>query len=193
MRAAVPGLRSPQPLGERLPAVYAADDLAQRLTAAYDDVLSAVFATLDCLWAYFDPALAPPDFLEWLATWVYADLVRPEAGREPSDGQLARRRTVVAGAVPGHRARGTAAAMVTQFERGLGLRVEVIDSGATTWSRSPGAALPGSAEPTVTVRVAAADAESVPRSVLLAMVEANRPANVRCVIEVVPRIGDAHP
>lgn len=69
-RAAVPGLPSRYPIGGQLPALYAEDDFAQRFTAGLDTVLAPVFATLDNLPAYFDPRLAPADFLSWLAAWV---------------------------------------------------------------------------------------------------------------------------
>ncbi|NEC21477.1 phage tail protein, partial [Streptomyces parvus] len=69
-RAAVPGLPSRYPIGELLPALYADDDLAQRFTAGLDTVLAPVLSTLDNLPAYVDPALAPADFLPWLASWV---------------------------------------------------------------------------------------------------------------------------
>src|SRR5262249_57925637 len=69
-RAAVPGLRSRYPLGAMLPALYAGDDLAQRFTSGLDAVLSAILSTLDNLAGYFDPRLAPEDFLAWLSSWV---------------------------------------------------------------------------------------------------------------------------
>ena len=70
MRGTVPGLTSPHPLGESLPALYADDSLAQRLCQGLDEVLAPVLATLDCLTAYLDPATAPVDLVEWLAGWV---------------------------------------------------------------------------------------------------------------------------
>jgi len=41
-----------------------------RFCSAFDEVLAPVFATLDGLPAYLDPALASEDFLDWLADWV---------------------------------------------------------------------------------------------------------------------------
>ncbi|MGG8406262.1 phage tail protein, partial [Streptomyces sp. 12297] len=72
-RRLVPGLPTPHPLGPQLPAVYAEDDTAQRITEALDEVLAPVLAVLDSLPAYFDPRLAPEDFGELLAAWVGAD------------------------------------------------------------------------------------------------------------------------
>ena len=66
-RGAVDGLRSRMPIGPSLPAVYHGDDFCQRLTTVFDDALSPVVTTLDCFDAFLDPALAPADFVEWLA------------------------------------------------------------------------------------------------------------------------------
>ncbi|MGW1926113.1 phage tail protein [Streptomyces massasporeus] len=62
-----------------------------------DVVLAPLFNVLDSLEAYFSPALAPADFVDYLATWVGAEL----DGDEP----LALRRHAVASAVALHRAR----------------------------------------------------------------------------------------
>src|ERR1700736_4021559 len=70
MRAAVSGLTSPHPLGPALPAVYQEDDFTQRWMAGFDEVLAPVLCTLDNLDVYFDPDLAPHDFVAWLAGWV---------------------------------------------------------------------------------------------------------------------------
>ncbi|GIF07187.1 phage tail protein [Actinoplanes siamensis] len=176
-RAAVPGLRTPDPLGRRLPAVYAADDLAQRLTDGCDEVLAPVQATLDSLWAYLTPALAPDDFVDWLGGWVGA-----VAG---PDRPVERRRAAVINAVATHRLRGTAAGLRTEIQDVFGVAAEVVESGGTSWSATPGSALPGRAEPDLLVRVRVADPSEVFVDRLREFVEANRPAHVPCRVEVV--------
>ncbi len=74
MRGLVPGLLSPHPIGDRLPALYQDDDLVQRFAAGLDDVLAPVLATLDSSEAYIDPRLAPLDFVVWLSQWVGVEL-----------------------------------------------------------------------------------------------------------------------
>ncbi|WP_229403216.1 phage tail protein [Micromonospora okii] len=181
MRAAIEGLDSPDPLGRRLPAVYAADDLAQRLTGAYDQVVAPVHATLDNLWAYFDPALAPMDFVDWLGGWVAAG-AGPE--RPPDE-----RRRAVSGAVARHRVRGTAAGLAEEVRLATGFVPEVVESGGTTWSASPRAELPGAAEPALTVRLRVPEPTEALESRLRAVVEANRPAHVPYTVEVLPADG----
>ncbi|GAA2898091.1 tail protein [Actinoplanes cyaneus] len=174
-RAAIPGLPSPDPLGRRLPAVYAGDDLAQRLTGGFDQVLAPVHATLDNLWAYLTPTLAPDDFVSWLGGWVGAT-VRPD---QPAD----QRRAAVVNAVGTHRLRGTAAGLRAEIRDVFGIEAEVVESGGTSWSATPGSALPGSPEPDLLVRVRAAEPLATR---VREFVEANRPAHVPCRVEVLP-------
>ncbi|UXI79420.1 phage tail protein, partial [Streptomyces vinaceusdrappus] len=98
-RGSVDGLGSSLPLGTMLPAVFADDDLAQRFVGGLDDVLAPILNVLDCLDTYFDPALTPADFAQWLGTWVGAET----DGTEPEP----RLRAAVAAAARLHRVRGT--------------------------------------------------------------------------------------
>ncbi|HEY6058437.1 MAG TPA: phage tail protein, partial [Candidatus Limnocylindrales bacterium] len=130
MRGLVPGLRSPRPIVESLPGLYEDDAVAQQLTAAFDDVIAPVFATLDNLSAYIDPQLAPEDYLDWLAGWVGA--VTDETWDEP------RRRAAVSQAAALYRSRGTALGLAGQVELVTAGQVEIVENGATAWSVDPG-------------------------------------------------------
>ncbi|HZG02343.1 MAG TPA: phage tail protein [Streptomyces sp.] len=178
-RHGVEGLPTPHPFGERLPGPYAGDDFAQRFVSAFDEVLAPVLSVLDCLEAYWDPELAPEDFLDWLAGWVAAEV----DGSRP----LAARRRAVARAVELHRLRGTARGLAELVRETFGVEAEVTDSGGAAWSASPGGELPGSPEPSLRVRVRADDPDSLPVPRLEALVEANRPAHVPCTVELVGR------
>src|SRR5579863_4707536 len=70
MRGAIDGLDTPHPIGGFLPGVYQGDDFAQRFCRGLDCVLAPIFTTIDAHDTYFDPALAPEDFLQWLGEWV---------------------------------------------------------------------------------------------------------------------------
>lgn len=177
MRAMVSGLDTPYPIGSLLPAVLQEDDVMMRLTAALDEVLAPVIATLDCLEAYVDPGLAPADFLEWLAGWVGIDL--------DENWPLARQRAAVGAAAELHRVRGTVAGLRAHVEAVTGGRVTVQDSGGVAWSTKPGADLPGAAGPTLTVRVAVADPTTVSVAALDALIAATKPVHVTHRLEVV--------
>lgn len=179
-RAAIPGLRSPDPLGRRLPAVYAGDELAQRLTEGFDTVLAPVHATLDSLWAYFTPELAPGDFVDWLGEWVGAT-----SGR---DWPLPQRRHAVVSAVAGHRVRGTVAGLRAAIRDTFGLDADIVETGGTSWSPTPGSPLPGRAEIDLLVRVRVTNPVPALADRLREFVEANRPAHVPCTVEVLPEV-----
>ena len=145
MRGMVAGLGTPYPIGTMLPAILQEDAVAMLLTEALDDVLAPAIGTLDCLHAYLDPRLTPPDFLEWLAGWVGVELNENWPG--------ARQRAIVAAAVELHRARGTVAGLRRYLELATGGTVVIEDSGGAACSESPEGVLPGTAVPRVSVRV----------------------------------------
>lgn len=186
-RAAVPGLASPLPLIERLPALYAQDDFTTRFIAAFDDVLAPALAVLDCIEAYWDARLAPADFLDLLAGWVAADIHTPDTAEIADDSPLAidRRRDQVANAVRLHASRGTLHSLAEQLQLAFGIDAQITDNGGASWSATPGSALPGTPEPYLAVRIPAADPSQVPLREIEAVVDANRPAHVPSVVEVI--------
>ena len=176
MRGAVDGLGSPFPIGEQMPSVYAEDEMAQRFTMALDDLLAPMFSVLDCLPTYFDPAVAPADFVAWLGTWLGAEVT----GDEPEESL----RTMVAGAARVHRLRGTAAGVREAVRLAFGVAPEVLESGGATWSARPRGPFPGEPSPHLTVRLRVPDPAAVDRGRLERVVTSVRPAHIPCTIEV---------
>ena len=175
-RGAVDGLRSRVPIGPSLPSLYHADDFCQRLTTVFDDALSPVVTTLDCFDAYLDPALAPEDFVEWLAGWVAVSLDEAWAPE--------RRRQLVATAVELYRSRGTAEGLVAAVELYTGVRPEVVDSGGCGWSDVADSALPGSPQPELLVIVRTPDPARVDARVVERIVAENKPAHLPYRVEI---------
>jgi phage tail-like protein len=169
MRGAVHGLPVANPIGERLPAIFAEDDFAQRMTSALDDVLAPVFATLDCFPDYFDPILAPADFVDWLSGWVAFSL--------DEGWSLAQRRALVANAVELHRWRGTTRGLAAHVRLLTLGDVEIVDSGACTVSTQPTQSVSNSPAH-VEVRVAVADPRTIDEPRLLAAIVEAVPAHV---------------
>jgi len=178
VRGTVDGLGTPRPLGLGLPGIYHEDEFAQRLAAALDVVLAPVLSALDNLPSYLDPAIAPLDFVEFLAGWVGVELDEtwPEA----------RQRQLVAEAVRLYRWRGTARGLREVVLLYTGVEPEIEDSGGVAWSPAPGGALPGAAEPSLVVRVRVPDVTMVNPARLEALVRAATPAHVPHRVEVVP-------
>ncbi|MFD8980873.1 phage tail protein [Streptomyces sp. NPDC059564] len=178
-RAAVPGLPSRYPIGEQLPALYAEDDFAQRFTAGLDTVLAPVFSTLDNLSSYFDPRLAPADFLSWLATWV--------GGMDDPRWPVGLRREAVARAVELHRWRGTRRGLVEALRLVLGVSAEVSGDGGAAWSRTAGAELPAAPSDEVLVRVwPRPGGEPVDADRVRALLRTLCPVHTVCRVEVLP-------
>jgi phage tail-like protein len=129
MRGTTTGLGTPYPLSSLLPAVFQEDALLMRFTAALDQILAPAISVLDCLPAYVDPALAPPDYLGWLAGWVGIEL--------DETWPVEQQRAEIARAVTLHRSRGTVEGLRQQLELVTGGEVEVLDTGGTSWSVEP--------------------------------------------------------
>lgn len=176
-RAGVAGLGTPFPYLESLPALYQEDPFTRRLTAAFDEVLAPALSTIDNLAWYLDPALTPPDFLDWLGGWVAALL--------DETWPIERRRAFVASAADLHRRRGTLAGLVDHIRIFTDGDVQVLESGGAVWSQASGSPLPGSAQPAIHVRVAVRKASDVDPARLDALVAAAKPAHLGHTVEVV--------
>ncbi len=179
MRGIIDGLDSPVPVLLLLPGVLQEDEFLGRWLEAFDASLAPVFVVLDNLDAYVRPETAPPDFLAWLAGWVEARL--------DDAWPIEQSRQVVAGAAGLLRRAGTVGGIrdAMSLSAGPGARVEVVDTGGTTYSAEPRAALPGSsaAEVSVAVTVQGGDPAELQRRLERAARQFV-PAHVRCVIAV---------
>jgi phage tail-like protein len=166
----VPGLESPAPLLQRLPGVLQDDEFTQRFVGAFDEGYAPILATLDSLFCYFDPRLAPADFVDYLAGWVGVEL--------DDSWDLDQRRAIVAEAALVHRRRGTTRGITEALSMGLGAEVDVQDSGGCTWSQTPGGTIPGAPPAQVAARIVVADRDAVDRRRVDALFEATKPAHV---------------
>lgn len=176
MRALVPDLEHPHPLGLTLPALFQEDDFAQRLCSGLDEVTAPIISVLDSIDAYFDPLLAPEDFLQWLARWVAVAL--------DETWPIERRRLLVGSAVDLYGRQGTIAGVRGAVWLYTGIEPEITDSGATSWSPTPGGQLPGDPTPDLVVRVRMPGADDSQRRRIDAIVEAAKPAHVPHRVEV---------
>ena len=178
MRGLVPGLVNPHPLARGLPGVYQEEDfLTMRLTEAFDQILAPVISTLDNLPAYFDPHVAPEDFLGWLSGWVAFDL--------DETWDLAVRRDAVARAVDLLRRRGTASGLADEVELVTGASVEVVENGGTAWSLDASSPMVGSPKPALVVRIHVEDPGTIDHERIDRIVAAAKPAHVPHGIEVI--------
>lgn len=152
MRGLIEGLETPLPVLATLPAIYQDDPFTNRFSVAFDDALASVILTLDNLDAYVDPALAPHDFLEWLAGWVGF----PIGEIWPED----RARDLVAHAVELYRWRGTVKGLRDLLTVYTGLEPEIVDTGGVRWATTSGGAASGWSAPPPAGRPAAQKSKS---------------------------------
>jgi phage tail-like protein len=178
MRGAAPGLASPHPIARTLPGLFQGESFVERLCSALDEVLAPVVCTLDNLPSYLDVATAPGDLLPWLAAWTGMSL-DPGQSRE-------RQRLLLRQAVALHGIQGTARGIELAVEAIFGLRAEVQETGATTWSMSPDAPLPGSGQQAFVLRVFVPAGRVVEQLRLDLVVASLKPAHVVHRVEVVP-------
>jgi phage tail-like protein len=174
----VAGLASPHPLADTLPSMLREDPFAQSLCASFDDLLAPVLLTLDTFDNYLDPASTPEDMIPWLAQWL-------GLGAELTADQD-RQRHELAEAVALNATRGTRHCLEQVLENGLGIEVEVIESGGTRWSPSPGGTLPGDAQEVLRVVVRPPAGVEVDVDRVDALVRSVKPAHVRHVVSVQP-------
>ena len=120
-RGYVNDLQTPFPLIQSVPPMLAQDPFIQRMLPAFDEILAPIISTLDCLDSYFDPAIAPEDFLRYLSTWVTSN-----TGNEFSIPGL---RHEIATAVAMSEWRGTTSCL---SERG-GVTVSTTATDPATW------------------------------------------------------------
>ncbi|MEU3612810.1 phage tail protein [Streptomyces sp. NPDC006872] len=176
MRGSIDGLGSSTPLGAMLPAVFADDDLAQRFVAGLDEVMAPILNVLDCLPAYFDPALAPVDFTRWLTGWVGAET----DGTEPEQ----RLRAAVAAAAHLHRVRGTRRGLSEAVRLAFGVTPDISESGGASWTARPLGPFPGAPRPHLHVTLRLPDPHPADTHRLDALVAAARPAHMPYTVKV---------
>jgi phage tail-like protein len=166
------GVPEPGHLCHGLPGPFQDDRFAWLLTSVFDTELAPMFLALDNLPGYFDPRLAPEDFVDWLAGWLGLPI--------DDEWPLERRRRFVAEGARWVRTRGTRAGLALLIELLTGARVEVTDSGGVAYSTVASGPLPGT--PRAELRVRVEDPETLER--VEALVDAERPAHVIATVEV---------
>ncbi len=101
-----------------LPALYEQDELMGRFLMLFESMLQPIESRIAHLPLYFDPQMAPAEFLPWLGSWL--GLVLDERWPE------ARRRELIRSAVTLYRRRGTRRGLL-EYLRLLGEEVDIVE------------------------------------------------------------------
>jgi phage tail-like protein len=177
MRGQLAELPTPHPFAPTLPGLYQGAAFVERFCSALDEVLAPVLCTLDNLPSYLDVATAPEDLLPWLAAWTGMTL-DPGQPRE-------RQRALLRQAVALQGIQGTPRGIELAVEAVFGLRAEVQETGAATWSMEADASLPGEPLQAFVVQVFATEGQPVDEQRLDLVVSSLKPAHVVHRVEVV--------
>ena len=170
MRGTVDGALSALPIAPSLPAMIREDLFAQQLCDGLDEVMAPVLMSLDAFPAYLDLGTTPPDMLPWLGHWL---------GMEVDPGEdLDLQRKLLASAGDLHAIRGTRRGIELALEAALGVDVQVLETGAASWSSDPAADLPGEHRPAIVVIVTSTDEEPIETVRVEALVSQLKPAHV---------------
>ncbi len=176
MRGTVDGALSPLPLSPTLPAMIREDPFAQQLCAGLDEVLAPVMLSMDAFTAYLDLGTTPADMLPWLGHWL---------GMEVDPGEdLDLQRKLLASAGDLHAIRGTRRGIELALEAALGVDVQVLETGASSWSSDPSAPLPGEHRPAIVVIVDSTEDDPIEVERLDALVDQLKPAHVLHRVQV---------
>jgi phage tail-like protein len=176
-RGHVDGLPTPKSIVDLMPAALQDDDFCVRFVTGLDDVMAPLFATLDCVDTYLDPMLAPPDFVEWLASWVGIEV--------DETWDLDARRSLVRNAVVLYRIRGTAPGLAAHLRLYTGATPTIEETGGCIWSQTADTPFPGQATPTLKVRVTVDDDEGLRLSTISRIVASSGPAHIPYLVELV--------
>lgn len=152
------------------------ESFIEGMVNGFDAVLAPAHVVVRDLDAYFDPAICPTDYLEWLGSWLGVRL----NARWP----MQRRRALLARAVEIHRMRGTVWGVARAVELYTGAEPEIEDSGGCVASGNPSAAAPGNGDAFLRVTVRRSGNDIDPE-VIDRIVAGAKPAHVRHEVRVV--------
>lgn len=178
-RGSVVGLPVVRPIVRQLPAIYQEHLFVEQFTAGLDDVTAPAHNVLDCLHAYIDPAVAPPDFVQWLGDWIGLHL--------DEDWSTDRSRRLVASAVEMFAKRGTTAGLCKEIALYTDGVAHVDDPGGTYTSGVPGSSFDSveyASDRTVRVVVDVPDASSVNWNGLQEVIRMAIPAHLPVEVEL---------
>ena len=157
---------APSRLRQYLPSIYQESDFVGRFLRVFEDQLNPVEKVLENIWSYFDPRMAPPSFLPWLASWI--DLVLDENWPE------ARRRELIHSGTELYRWRGTRRGLLSYLRIYAGVEPEITEQLTAKGG--------GPYHFTVTLQVQ--DASPVDEARVRAIIEAEKPAHTNYTLRI---------
>jgi phage tail-like protein len=153
-----------------LPAFLGGNEFLGRFLLIFEHILTPVDRQIDQLYEYFDPRLAPPDFLPWLASWL--GLVLDERWPE---GQ---RRELIRAAVELYEWRGTRRGLSEFLRLYTGFTPEIIEPGVGKGAKADQAHR-------FVVRIKSSEPDKLDRALLMSIIDLEKPAHAGYKLEVI--------
>jgi phage tail-like protein len=153
-----------------LPSFLGGNEFLGRFLLIFEQILTPVDRQIDQLYQYFDPRLAPPDFLPWLASWL--GLVLDERWPE---GQ---RRELIRAAVELYEWRGTRRGLSEFLRLYTGFAPEIIEPGVGKGAKADQAHR-------FVVRIKSSEPDKLDRALLMSIIDLEKPAHAGYKLEVV--------
>lgn len=153
-----------------LPSFLGGNEFLGRFLLIFEHVLTPLDRQIDQLYQYFDPRLAPPDSLPWLASWL--GLVLDERWPE---GQ---RRELIRAAVELYEWRGTRRGLSEFLRLYTGFTPEIIEPGTGKGAKADQAHR-------FIVRIKSSEPDKLDRALLMSIIDLEKPAHAGYKLEVV--------
>ncbi len=153
-----------------LPAFLGGNEFLGRFLLIFEQILTPLDRQIDQLYQYFDPRLAPPDFLPWLASWL--GLVLDERWPE---GQ---RRELIRAAVELYEWRGTRRGLSEFLRLYTGFTPEIVEPGVGKGAKADQAHR-------FIVRIKSSEPDKLDRALLMSIIDLEKPAHAGYKLEVI--------
>jgi phage tail-like protein len=152
-----------------LPAFLGGNEFLGRFLLIFEQLLTPLDRQIDNLYDYFDPRMAPPDFLPWLASWL--GLVLDERWPE---GQ---RRELIRAAVELYEWRGTRRGLSEFLRLYTGFTPEIIEPGVGKGAQADQAHR-------FVVRITSSEPDKLDRALLMSIIDLEKPAHAGYKLEM---------
>ncbi len=152
-----------------LPSFFGGNEFLGRFLLIFEQIVTPLDRQIDQLYQYFDPRLAPPDFLPWLASWL--GLVLDERWPE---GQ---RRELIRAAVELYEWRGTRRGLSEFLRLYTGFTPEIVEPGVGKGAKADQAHR-------FVVRIKSSEPDKLDRALLMSIIDLEKPAHAGYKLEV---------
>ncbi|MBI5564841.1 MAG: FHA domain-containing protein [Chloroflexi bacterium] len=153
-----------------LPSFLGGNEFLGRFLLIFEQILTPLDRQIDQLYQYFDPRLAPPDFLPWLASWL--GLVLDERWPE---GQ---RRELIRAAVELYEWRGTRRGLSEFLRLYTGFTPDIVEPGVGKGAKADQAHR-------FVVRIKSSEPDKLDRALLMSIIDLEKPAHAGYKLEVI--------